>query len=55
VVTSVLAAIVNLNKPPYYFHWGFIRLSAANLMVIVFMLVVFVAALLIPFPKGKER
>ncbi len=52
---TILAAIVNLNKPPYYFHWGIIRLSAANLIVILLMLVVFVAAMLVPLPKGKRR
>ena len=52
---QVLAALVNLNKRPYYFHWGVIELSAANLIVIVMMLLVFVAAILIPFPKDKGR
>ena len=51
----MLAALVNLNKRPYYFHWGVIELSAANLIVIVMMLLVFVAAILIPFPKDKGR
>jgi hypothetical protein len=54
-MSTVLAAFVNLNKPPYYFHWAFIRLSAANFIVILLMLVVFVAAVLVPFPKGKGR
>jgi hypothetical protein len=43
--------VVNLNGPGRYVHWGFIQISVANLVVIALMLVVFVAAILIPFPK----
>ncbi len=50
----MLAALINLNKRPYYIHWGVIQLSLANLIVIVLMLVVFVAALVVPFPKGRS-
>jgi hypothetical protein len=53
VTGAFLAAAVNLNKPPYYIHWGVIQLSLANLIVIVLMLVVFVLALIVPFPKGR--
>lgn len=45
------AAIINLTHPGYYLHWGVIQISAANAAVIVLMLLVFAAALLIPFPK----
>ena len=51
----MLAALVNLNKRPYYIHWGVIELSAANAAVIVLMVVVFFAAILLPFPREKER
>jgi hypothetical protein len=54
-MTQVLASVVNLNKHPYYIHWGVVRLSAANLIVIVLMLVAFVAAVLLPFPRGRGR
>jgi hypothetical protein len=50
-----MAAIVNLNHHASYLHWHFIQLSVANLVVIVVMLVVFAAAILLPFPKGGER
>jgi hypothetical protein len=49
------SSIVNLNKHPYYIHWGVIRISAANLIVIVLMVVVFVAAVVLPFPKGGDK
>jgi hypothetical protein len=38
-----------------YVNWGVVHVSVANLLIIVLMLVVFVAALLIPFPKGHEE
>jgi len=52
---GLLAAAVNLNKRPYYIHWGVVQLSLANLIVIALMLVVFVLALVVPFPKGRGR
>lgn len=33
-----------------YVHWGVIQISVANLIVIGLMLVLFIAALLVPFP-----
>lgn len=44
-----------LNGDGYYLHWGFFRMSLANLVVVVLMIVVFVAALLAPFPHGRRR
>jgi hypothetical protein len=44
---------VNLNHPGHYVHWGVIQISVANLVVIIVMVVIFVAALLLPFPKGR--
>jgi hypothetical protein len=43
---------VNLNHPGHYLHWGVIQVSVANLVVVALMVVVFVAAVLLPFPKG---
>ncbi len=45
---------VNLNAPGHYLHWNVFTISAANLGVIVAMLVIFFAALLLPFPGRKE-
>ena len=33
-----------------YVHWGVIQISVANLILIGAMLVLFIAALLVPFP-----
>jgi hypothetical protein len=53
--TAVLASAVDLNKKPYFIHWGVIQISAANLIVIGVMVVVFALALLLPFPKPSPR
>jgi hypothetical protein len=50
----MLAAIFNLNGHVGYVHVWVINLSVSNLIVIVLMLVVFVAALLIPFPGSRS-
>lgn len=50
---SVLA--VGLNGTGYYIHWGFIQLSLANLIVIALMLIVFVLALVVPFPGHSDK
>jgi hypothetical protein len=49
------AALLPLNHPDHYFHWHFLEISAANLIVIALMLVTFVAALLLPFPGRRRR
>jgi len=35
-----------------YFHWGVIQISVANLLIIVAMIILFVLALVVPFPSG---
>jgi hypothetical protein len=59
VVGSLVGSIVDLNQPGHYIHWGWIQMSYANLLVIVLMIVVFLAAILIPFKthrsKGEDR
>jgi len=51
---ALLGALINLNGNGHYIHWGFIQISVANLTVILLMILVFVLAILIPFPKRKE-
>ena len=46
---------VGLNGTGYYIHWGFFQISLANLIVIILMIVVFVLALLLPFPGARDR
>jgi hypothetical protein len=53
----MVAAIFNLNHPANTVHWHFFLMSVSNVVVIVAMLIVFVLAILVPFPGrgGKER
>jgi hypothetical protein len=37
-----------------YLSWGVVSISLTNLLVLVAMVVVFVLALVIPFPRGHE-
>jgi hypothetical protein len=50
------AAIFNLSHPSNTVHWHFFLMSVSNVVVIVVMLVVFVLAIVVPFPGhgGKE-
>ncbi|MGD0394077.1 MAG: hypothetical protein ABSC41_15715 [Acidimicrobiales bacterium] len=57
VVSRILGSLVDLNHPGHYVHWGFIQLSVANLVLIALMVIVFVAAILVPFKRhqGGDR
>jgi hypothetical protein len=48
-------SLINLNGPGRYIHWGFIQMSLANLVVIALMVVVFLAAILIPYRRHSGR
>jgi hypothetical protein len=49
-----MAAIFNLNGPAHTVHWHFFTMSVSNVVVIVLMLVVFVVAILAPFPGHRS-
>ncbi len=51
----VLGAVFNLNHPAHTVNWEFIHLSVANVVVIGLMLIVFAAAILLPFPGAARR
>jgi len=51
----VLGALFNLNHPAHTVDWHFIHLSVANVVVIGLMLIVFVLAILLPFPGAAKR
>jgi hypothetical protein len=40
-----------MNEPAPYFHWGFILISLPNLVLIGVMVLVFIVALVAPFPS----
>jgi hypothetical protein len=56
-LVALVGALVNLGGNGTYVHWGFVQLSVANLVVIGLMVLTFVAALLLPFPRrhGTDR
>jgi ubiquinol-cytochrome c reductase cytochrome b subunit len=54
-VGGIPASVVNLNGNGSYVHWGFIQISWANLIVMALMVVVFAAALLVPFGRRRHR
>jgi hypothetical protein len=50
---TVRPLAINLNQPGAYLHWSIFNISVANLVLIAVMVVIFGAALVLPFPKGK--
>src|SRR5579872_146150 len=54
-VARTLGAVVNLNGPGRYLHWSIFTVSEANLVLIAVMMVIFGAALTIPFPGHAHR
>lgn len=54
-MSMLAAAVFNLNHPAHTVDWEFIHLSVANVMVIGLMLVVFLLAILLPFPGTARR
>ncbi len=51
----VLGAIFDLSHPAEYLHWHFFQMSVANVAVILLMIAVFIAAILLPFPKRRRE
>jgi hypothetical protein len=52
---AVIGAVLNLNHPAHTVDWKFIHLSVANVVIIALMLLVFVLALVLPFPGASRR
>ena len=52
---STSAVMIDLGGRPHYVHSGWFLISDANLVVIVAMLVVFALAIIVPFPRGRDR
>jgi hypothetical protein len=49
--------VVNLDQPASYWHWAWpdwVQISYPNLIVVISLLALFVLALVLPFPKGKD-
>lgn len=49
------ALAVSLDQPASYWQvWEWIQISVPNLVVVLALLAVFVLALVLPFPKGRD-
>lgn len=53
-MSSTLLA-VGLDGPAHFISWGVIQISLANLIMIAIIVVLFVLAIVLPFPKSKHR
>jgi hypothetical protein len=53
-VPSSSAGVIPMDSPGTYLNWGVIHISLANVIVVIAMLLVFVLALILPFP-GRKR
>ncbi len=45
---------IDMNQPGSFIHWNIFTVSVANLVLILVMVVIFGAALILPFPPGKK-
>ena len=52
---NLLAALVHLGGTGKYISWGVVQISLANLIVIAVMIVMLVAAIVLPFPRHETR
>ena len=43
------------EAPGKYIHWGVIQISVANLAIIGVMILLFILALVVPFPTGHDE
>ena len=43
-----------MNGPTHYFHAGFVLISAANLIVILLMVLIFALAIMVPYPGSRR-
>lgn len=52
---QILAAVVPMDRPAPYLHWGFIQISVGNFIVILLMIVIFLLAIFLPFPREHGK
>lgn len=53
-MVAVTSAAGLLGGHAYFLHWGVVQISLANLLVILLMVVIFVVALVLPFPQADR-
>jgi hypothetical protein len=50
----LVKALIDLNHPAHFFGIGNFQISAGNAIIIISMIIVFVLALVLPFP-GEHK
>jgi hypothetical protein len=55
LVAPLAAWSGNLDQPAHYLEWGPIQISVGNLVMIGLIVVLFVLAILLPFPGDRDR
>jgi len=51
----LLATLVHLGGTGKYISWGVLQISLANLIIIAVMIIMLLAAIVLPFPKHETR
>jgi len=47
--------LADMSDPATYVGWGWLSISIPNLIVILVMIALFVLAIVLPFPKGRDK
>jgi hypothetical protein len=57
IINSASSSVASglLSGRTHYLHWGVIQISLTNFLIIVTMLVLFLLALLVPFPQSRTE
>ena len=50
-----LDALIDLNHPAHYFGIGAFQISVGNAVIIISMAIIFLLAIALPFPGGKDH
>ena len=53
-VSQPSSLAIDINQPSTLLHWSIFEVTVANLVLIAVMVVIFGAALLLPFPRGHR-
>jgi hypothetical protein len=51
----MIAVADSVSAAGRYLHWGVVQISLTNFLIIVGMVVVFLLALVVPFPRGHQQ
>jgi energy-coupling factor transporter transmembrane protein EcfT len=52
---TTAAITAGLDGPAHFLTWGPLQISVANLVTIALIVVLFVLAIVLPFPKPRSR